>query len=87
MWAIRLYDGRASIIYLREALLDGRILLFDKEEAVLRFISGVRDKLESGLKVSLRPVRYSGDPRKDRPYKVADSNVEMLTDYILAFLD
>ena len=67
--------------------MDGRILLFDKEEAVLRFISGVRDKLESELKVSLRPVRYSDDPRKDRCYKVADSNVEMLTGYILAFLD
>ena len=41
MWAIRLFDGKASIIYLREALLDGRILLFDKEEAALRFISNI----------------------------------------------
>ena len=33
MWAIQLFDGKASIIYLREELLDGRILLFDKEVA------------------------------------------------------
>ena len=82
MWAIRLFDGKASIIYLREALLDGRILLFDKEEAALRFISNVREKLESGLKVRLSPVRYADDPRK-----VPDSNVAMLTEYILGFLD
>lgn len=87
MWAIRLFDGKASIIYLREALLDGRILLFDKEEAALRFISNVREKLESGLKVRLSPVRYADNPRKDKPYKVPDSNVAMLTEYILGFLD
>ena len=87
MWAIRLFDGKASIIYLREALLDGRILLFDKEEAALRFISNVREKPESGLKVRLSPVRYADDPRKDKPYKVPDSNVAMLTEYILGFLD
>lgn len=87
MWAIQLFDGKASIIYLREALLDGRILLFDKEEAALRFISGIREKLESGLKVNMRPVRYSNDPRKDKPYKVPDSNVVMLREYILGLLD
>lgn len=86
MWAIRLFDGKASIIYLREALLDGRILLFDKEEAALRFSSGLREKLEPALKVSMRPVRYSDDPRKDKPYKVPDSNVGMLTEYILGLL-
>ena len=67
--------------------MDGRILLFDKEEAALRFISNVREKLESGLKVRLSPVRYADDPRKDKPYKVPDSNVGMLTEYILGFLD
>ena len=87
MWAIRLFDGKTSIIYLREALLDGRVLVFDKEEAVLRFISGVREKLEAGLKVSMRPIRYSGDPRKDKPYKVPDGSSRMLAEYILAFLE
>nr|WP_296457546.1 hypothetical protein [uncultured Acetatifactor sp.] len=86
MWAIQLFDGRASIIYLREELLDGRILLFDKEEAALRFIAGIREKLEPGLRVRLRPIRYSDDPRKDKPYKVPDSRIAMLTEYILARL-
>lgn len=86
MWAIRLFDGKTSIIYLREELLEGRILLFDKEEAVLRFIADIREKLEPGLGVRLRPTRYSDDPRKDKPYKVPDSRIAMLTEYLLAFL-
>lgn len=86
MWAIQLFDGKASILYLREGLLDGRILLFDKEEAALRFMADIREKLEPALGVRLRPVRYSGDPRKDKPYKVPDSRVALLTEYILAYL-
>ena len=29
MWAIQIVDGKRGIIYLREALLDGRIIIFD----------------------------------------------------------
>lgn len=85
MWAIQIVDGRRGIIYLREALLDGRIILFDKEEAALRFMGTVKDKVEKCLGVRLRPIRYSGDPRKDKPYKIPDSAVDSLADCICAY--
>lgn len=85
MWAIQIVDGKRGIIYLRESLLDGRIILFDKEEAALRFMGAVRDKVENALGVRLRPIRYSDDPRKDKPYKVPDSAVVSLAECICAY--
>ena len=62
MWAIQIVDGKRGIIYLREALLDGRILLFDKEEVVLRFMAVFKDKVETALGVRLpkriTPTRF-----------------------------
>lgn len=86
MWAIQIVDGKRGIIYLREALLDGRILLFDKEEVVLRFMAVFKDKVETALGVRLRPIRYCDDPKKDNPYKVPDSVVESLAECIYAFV-
>ena len=85
MWSIQIVDGKRGIIYLREALLDGRIIIFDKEEAALRFMGVVKDKVENALGVRLRPLRYSSDPRKDKPYKVPDSAVDSLAECILAY--
>ena len=82
MWAIQIVDGKRGIIYLREALLDGRILTFDKEEAALRFMGSIKEKVESVLSVKLRPIRYSDDPRKDKPYKVPESNIDLLIECI-----
>ena len=87
MWAIQLVDGSLGIIYLREYLLDGRIMLFSKEEAALRFMLSVREKVEGALNVRMRTIRYCDDPRKDKPYKVPDSNVDMLADYIRSFVE
>ncbi len=82
MWAIQLVDGKRWIIMLRENVLDGRIVLFDKEEAALRFMGKIRDSLEKTLNVRLRTLRYTDDPRKDKPYKVPDSRVDELAEYI-----
>ena len=75
MWAIQIVDGKRGIIYLREALLDGRIILFDKEEAALRFMEAVKDKVESALGVRLRPIgmylclcRMIHDKKKEDEY-------------------
>lgn len=87
MWAIQLVDGKLGVIYLREYLLDGRILLFDKEEAALRFMRSVRKKIESALNVKLRTIRYCNDPRKDKLYKVSDSNINMLIEFISSFVE
>jgi len=86
MWTIQLVDGKPGIIYLREYLLDGRILLFNKEEAALRFMLCIRKTLEPALNVKLRTVRYNADPRKDKPYKVPDSKVDMLVEYLSSFI-
>ncbi len=85
MWTIRLVDGKLGIIYMRDALLDGEIIYFEKEEMALRFMQRVRAKVESALDVKLRIVRYDGDPRKEKLYKVSVSNIEGLADYICAF--
>ena len=45
----------------------------------------VKDKVENALGVRLRPLRYSSDPRKDKPYKVPDSAVDSLAECILAY--
>ena len=87
MWAIKLMDGKpSSMIYLREGLLDGRILVFDKEEAALRLLRDIKDALEHGLRVRLTTVRFDGDPRQDRPYKVPDSAIDSLAQFMLAYL-
>lgn len=85
MWVIQLGDGKPGIIYLREFILEGRIVSFDTEEGTLRFMNQVKSKIESGLSVRLRTVRYSGDPRKDKPYKVPERSVASLIEYICSY--
>lgn len=85
MWVIQLADGKPGIIYLREFILEGRIVSFDTEEGALRFMNQVKSKIESGLSVRLRTVRYGGDPRKDKPYKVPESGIVPLIEYICSY--
>lgn len=86
MWAIQLIDGKLGIIYLREYVLDGRIIVFDKEEAALRFMNKTKVKIEGSLGVRLRTVRYADDPRKDKPYKVPDGRTDVLSEYICSLI-
>ena len=86
MWAIQLIDGKRSLIYLREYILDGRIVVFDKEEAALRYMNTIKVKIESLLGVRLCTVRYCGDPRKDKPYRVPDCSIESLLDYMYSLM-
>ena len=85
MWAIRIIDGKRNILYLREYILDGRILIFENEEAALRFSIDVQENLQSALNVHLRPVRYSDDPRKERIWKVSKSNMDSIAEIIKCF--
>jgi len=85
MWVIQILDGRPGLLYLREFILEGRIISFDNEEGALRFMNRVKEKVENVLSVRLRTVRFSGDPRKDKPYKVPAGSVEELTEYISSY--
>lgn len=87
MWVIQILDGRPGLLYLREFILDGRIISFDKEEGALRFMNRVKEKVENVLSVRLRTVRFSGDPRKDKPYKAPDGCVEELAEYISSYFN
>ena len=84
MWAIQLIDGKPGILYLREYLLYGRILLFEQEEMVLRFMLCIQEPVQRALQVRLRPIRYSDDPRKDKPRKVSATTIPLLAQTICA---
>lgn len=72
MWAIEIKDLRTGRTYkLREYFLDGRILIFEYEELAFRFMQQMTGELLENLGVSLRTVRYSLDPRKDKPRKIS----------------
>ena len=85
MWVIQILDGKPGLLYLREFILDGRIISFDKEEGALRFMNRVKEKAENILSARLRTVRFSGDPRKDKPYKVPEGSVDELAEYISSY--
>jgi hypothetical protein len=76
MWAIQLCDGERRIVYLREYLLEGRILIFDKEEAALRFMQRLARHMSEALGVRLKTIRYLNDPKKEKPCRVNDSSVD-----------
>lgn len=86
MWVIQLIDGKCGIIYLRECILDGRIIVFDKEEAALRYMNTIKARIEGCLGVRLSTVRYCGDPRKDKLYRVPDCGIQSLIDYMCSLI-
>jgi hypothetical protein len=84
MWSIQIIDGRPGIIYIREYLLDGRILVFYNEEVALRFMLRIAKHLSEILGVKLQTIRFASDPRREKSRDVSESR---MNDYIQMFLN
>ena len=85
MWVIRLRDGTAHLIYLRDCILDGSILYFDHEETALRFMQEVESHLANCLGIRATVTRWEGDRRKDSFCKVTPANMADFAEMILRF--
>ncbi len=86
MWAIQLDDGNRKMLFLRNMLLDGDILVFDKEETALRFMQLLSADISKALGIKLRTVRFENKIKNEKPAKVSNASFTALAEILRTYL-
>lgn len=88
MWVIKIFDNNVrKQLLVRDCFFDKRVLLFETEEAALRFAVRLSEITHDNYGIKCRPIRFQSDPKKESFKKMSDkmtnSMLENLRSYLL----